>query len=195
MVASARPTATCSACSPRRPRWRWTTRSGRRGWSARSSERTRRSSNERRARAGGDQRIQHGLAAELDFQAIVDLVGEKLREVFSADVTGIALLDRERDLLSYPFLVDHGERFRPPPQPDGSPRRRRRVRDAHAADNRHPHGGRARCDVSQRIGEQVGAARRDDPRQFVRLRAAAGRRPGDRPDLHRQAARARVQRR
>ena len=61
--------------------------------------------------------IQRGLAAELDFQAIVDLVGEKLREVFSADVTGIALLDRQRELVTYPFLVDHGEHFRPPSAP------------------------------------------------------------------------------
>ena len=59
--------------------------------------------------------IQRGLAAEMDFQAIVDLVGEKLREVFSADVTGIALLEGQRDLVTYPFLVDHGERYRPPP--------------------------------------------------------------------------------
>ena len=59
--------------------------------------------------------IQRGLAAELDFQAIVDLVGEKLRAAFDADVTGIALLDRQRDLVTYPFLVDHDERFRPPP--------------------------------------------------------------------------------
>ncbi|MGH8801436.1 MAG: GAF domain-containing protein, partial [Casimicrobiaceae bacterium] len=64
--------------------------------------------------------IQRGLAAEMDFRSIVDLVGEKLREVFSADVTGIALLDRARDIVSYPFLVDHGERYRPQPQPHGS---------------------------------------------------------------------------
>ncbi|MGA8031425.1 MAG: GAF domain-containing protein, partial [Casimicrobiaceae bacterium] len=64
--------------------------------------------------------IQRGLASELDFQAIVDLVGEKLRAVFSADVAGIALLDRDRDLLSYPYLIDHGERYRPSPQPRGT---------------------------------------------------------------------------
>ncbi len=63
--------------------------------------------------------IQRGLAAEMDFQAIVDLVGEKLREVFSADVVGIALFDSARDLMSYPYLVDHGERFRPPPSAKG----------------------------------------------------------------------------
>ncbi|MGC1817565.1 MAG: GAF domain-containing protein [Casimicrobiaceae bacterium] len=64
--------------------------------------------------------IQDGLASQLDLQAVIDLVGEKLREVFAADVMAIALLDHGRDVLSYPFLVDHGERFRPPPRPDGS---------------------------------------------------------------------------
>ena len=134
--------------------------------------------------------IQRGLAAELDFQAIVDLVGEKLREVFDADVTGIALLDRQRDLVTYPFLVDHGERYRPPPS---SPHGIDRIRAAHDADNGVPHCSRARRDVSadRRAGS---AARRDNARQFVRLRAAAGRRPGDRRRRHRQAARACVQR-
>ena len=64
--------------------------------------------------------IQRGLAAAMDFQAIVDLVGEKLREVFAADVVGISLLDRTRDVLSYPFLIDHGERYRPAPKPKGT---------------------------------------------------------------------------
>ena len=64
--------------------------------------------------------VQQGLVAEIDFQTIVDLVGEKLRSVFAADVVGIALLDRERDIVSYPYLVDHGERFHPPAAAQGS---------------------------------------------------------------------------
>ncbi|MGE5090070.1 MAG: GAF domain-containing protein, partial [Candidatus Levyibacteriota bacterium] len=95
--------------------------------------------------------IQRGLAAELDFQAIVDLVGEQLRAVFDADVTGIALLDRQRDLVAYPFLVDHGERYRPPPGPPrgmtGYVMRTRQTLVIHAA---------AELDAMfQRIGEQV----------------------------------------
>src|SRR2546423_3059516 len=34
--------------------------------------------------------VQHGLASELDFQAIVDLVGDKLREVFATPDLGIS---------------------------------------------------------------------------------------------------------
>ena len=63
--------------------------------------------------------IQQGLASQLELQAIIDLVGEKLRGVFAADVVGITLLDRVRDVVTYPYLVDHGERFHPAPQPKG----------------------------------------------------------------------------
>ncbi|MEO8922756.1 MAG: GAF domain-containing protein [Caldimonas sp.] len=60
--------------------------------------------------------IQSGLAAQLDLQAVIDLVGHKLIEVFAADALRIDLRDRDRDLISYPFVFDHGERFHPPPR-------------------------------------------------------------------------------
>ncbi|HWH82758.1 MAG TPA: GAF domain-containing protein, partial [Burkholderiaceae bacterium] len=66
--------------------------------------------------------IQQGLAANLDLQAVIDLVGTRLVEVFSADAMRIDLLDRERDVVSYPFIIDHGERFSQPPQLQGSQR-------------------------------------------------------------------------
>ncbi|MGA2505457.1 MAG: GAF domain-containing protein [Anaerolineales bacterium] len=55
--------------------------------------------------------IQQGLASKLDFQAIIDLLGGKLQEIFIADVVGIGLYDQENDLVSYPYLVDHGDRY------------------------------------------------------------------------------------
>ena len=64
--------------------------------------------------------IQQGLASKLELQAVIDLVGEKLREVFEADVAVIALLDVARDVVSYPYLMDHGERFTPAAKPQGS---------------------------------------------------------------------------
>src|SRR5262249_28582639 len=57
--------------------------------------------------------VQAGLASKLEMQAIYDLVGEKIREIFDADVVGIALLDPAANLVSYPFILDHGERFYP----------------------------------------------------------------------------------
>jgi GAF domain-containing protein/CheY-like chemotaxis protein len=54
--------------------------------------------------------IQQGLAAELDFQAIVDLVGDKLREVFSTPELMINWYDEKANLLHYLYLLDHSER-------------------------------------------------------------------------------------
>jgi GAF domain-containing protein len=49
--------------------------------------------------------IQQGLAAELDFQAIVDLVGDKLREVFDTPDLGIRWYDEKTNLSHYPTLT------------------------------------------------------------------------------------------
>ncbi len=57
--------------------------------------------------------VQEGLASKLEMQAIYDLVGEKIREIFAADVVGIRLFDAEANLVRYVFLLDHGERFHP----------------------------------------------------------------------------------
>ncbi|HYR00684.1 MAG TPA: GAF domain-containing protein, partial [Casimicrobiaceae bacterium] len=55
--------------------------------------------------------VQQGLAAELDFQAIVDLVGDKIAEIFNAKGMSIALLDRASGMLAIPYYLEHGERF------------------------------------------------------------------------------------
>ena len=50
--------------------------------------------------------IQQGMAAELDFQAIVDLVGDKLREVFAAPGPEHHLVRREGErLLHYLYVL------------------------------------------------------------------------------------------
>ena len=50
-------------------------------------------------------RIQEGMAAELDFQAIVDLVGDKLREVFNTGDIGIRWYDPEDQPAPLPVQV------------------------------------------------------------------------------------------
>jgi GAF domain-containing protein/DNA-binding response OmpR family regulator len=55
--------------------------------------------------------VQGGLAAQLDFQAIIDLVGDKIREIFSARDMSIALVDRRSNLVTMPYYLEHGERF------------------------------------------------------------------------------------
>src|SRR5439155_15600568 len=55
--------------------------------------------------------IQQGLASELNFQAIVDLVGDKLREVFNAPDFGINWYDEKTNLLHYLYTYEHGQRL------------------------------------------------------------------------------------
>ncbi|MBI3738024.1 MAG: GAF domain-containing protein, partial [Chloroflexi bacterium] len=60
--------------------------------------------------------IQQGLASKLDFQAIVDLVGDKLREVLVTGEIGIRWLDPETDMIHYLYEYEHGERLTIPPR-------------------------------------------------------------------------------
>ncbi|MCC6297916.1 MAG: GAF domain-containing protein [Anaerolineales bacterium] len=60
--------------------------------------------------------IQQGLAAELDFQAIVDLVGDKLREVFQTADISIVWREEATGLFNHLYAVEHGKRINVPPQ-------------------------------------------------------------------------------
>jgi transcriptional regulator with GAF, ATPase, and Fis domain len=55
--------------------------------------------------------VQHGLAAQLDFQQVIDLVGDKLREVFHTQDIGIRLYDRQNDLIHFAYEYEHGQRL------------------------------------------------------------------------------------
>ena len=55
--------------------------------------------------------VQQGLAAELDFQAIIDLVGNKIAEIFATRDMSIGLYDTSTNTLSIPYFLEHGERF------------------------------------------------------------------------------------
>jgi PAS domain S-box-containing protein len=59
--------------------------------------------------------VQQGLASRLDYQSIIDLVGNKVQEVFDAQVVNIYRYDREKELLICPFCLERGERYDPPP--------------------------------------------------------------------------------
>ena len=60
--------------------------------------------------------VQKGLAAELDIQAIYDLVGETLREVFVDRGVAISIFDHEKGLEIIPYLFERGERYFPKPE-------------------------------------------------------------------------------
>src|SRR5438105_9816480 len=62
-------------------------------------------------------RIQEGMAAELDFQAIIDLVGDELREVFDTPDLGIRWYDQKANLNHFLYQYEHGIRSRQSPRP------------------------------------------------------------------------------
>ncbi len=67
--------------------------------------------------------VQEGLAKELDIQAIYDLVGNRIRELFDAQVVGIATFDHEKATEHIHYLIEKGERYYPTPKPINSLRR------------------------------------------------------------------------
>ena len=50
--------------------------------------------------------VQEGLASKLEIQAIYDLVGDKLREIFKADTTFIAFHDKKKENVIIPYYAD-----------------------------------------------------------------------------------------
>jgi PAS domain S-box-containing protein len=61
--------------------------------------------------------VQSALAGELEMQAIYDVVGDKIQEIFDAQGTAISLLDEAAGLVTFPYLVERGERLSPEPVP------------------------------------------------------------------------------
>jgi K+-sensing histidine kinase KdpD/CheY-like chemotaxis protein len=61
--------------------------------------------------------VQEGLAKELDIQAIYDLVGNRIRELFDAQVVGIATFDHEKSQETIHFFFEKGDRYYPIPRP------------------------------------------------------------------------------
>ncbi len=59
--------------------------------------------------------VQSALSSRLDMQAIYELVGEKIREIFDAQVVGVATYDPATDMATSHYLIEKGERFHPEP--------------------------------------------------------------------------------
>ncbi|HUQ79376.1 MAG TPA: GAF domain-containing protein [Patescibacteria group bacterium] len=55
--------------------------------------------------------IGHALAEQLDFSAIIELVGERISAIFASRSLFIALHDPATDMMSFPYDIDEGERF------------------------------------------------------------------------------------
>ena len=58
--------------------------------------------------------VGEALAEQLDFETIIDLVGDRMREIFNADTTYIALLDKEKQFFDFPYYVEKEHRHARP---------------------------------------------------------------------------------
>jgi PAS domain S-box-containing protein len=57
--------------------------------------------------------VQEALAGELEMQAIYDIVGDKIQEIFDAQVVDIGIFDFVAGLAHYPYVIERGVRFTP----------------------------------------------------------------------------------
>jgi len=65
--------------------------------------------------------VQEALAGELEMQAIYDVVGDKIQEIFDAQVVDIGVFDFDAELTTYTYSIERGVRFPPHSVPLGSP--------------------------------------------------------------------------
>lgn len=85
--------------------------------------------------------VSRQLAEKLDLDALIKLVGEQIRQVFKADVAYVALLDREKSIIDFPY--QYGEEFDPTPFGVGLTSRILEsgqaliLNDAHSPEHRH----------------------------------------------------------
>ena len=61
--------------------------------------------------------VQRGLAEHLDTQAMYDLVGDKIRDIFDAQVVDIGIYDLAANLVRFPYTIERGVRFPDEPSP------------------------------------------------------------------------------
>ena len=61
--------------------------------------------------------VQRGLAENLEMQAMYDLVGDRLHEIFDAQSIDIGVLDREARVIHYPYTLERGVRLADEPTP------------------------------------------------------------------------------
>ncbi len=72
--------------------------------------------------------VQEALAGELEMQAIYDVVGDKIQEIFDAQVVDIGFFDFAAGLTHYPYAIERGVRY--PDEPTPIERSRRRWRSS-----------------------------------------------------------------
>ncbi len=59
--------------------------------------------------------VQRGLAENLDMQAMYDLVGDRIQEIFDAQIVDIEILDETAGLIHFAYEIERGVRFHTDP--------------------------------------------------------------------------------
>ena len=55
--------------------------------------------------------VQEALAGELELQAIYDVVGDKIQEIFDAQVVDIGVFDETAKVFHFPYTIERGVRY------------------------------------------------------------------------------------
>src|SRR5262249_60526407 len=63
--------------------------------------------------------VGQALAGQLDLDALIERLGDQLRDLFGADIVYVALHDTATDLIEVPYYTEHGRRDPYPAQPYG----------------------------------------------------------------------------
>ena len=119
--------------------------------------------------------VQSALAGELELQAIYDVVGDKIQEVFDAQVVDIGIYNEAAGLIHFPYTIERGVRF--PDEPIeliGFRKHAMETREPLMIAESTPRGGRA-------LRQPVHPLRRAG--EVRALRPAGGRPPGHRRHL------------
>src|SRR5204862_4445409 len=66
---------------------------------------------QRTAELGIINSVQEGLASKLDIQAVYDLVGDKIRDVFDTQGISISYYDRQTNFITHPYYLFKGKRI------------------------------------------------------------------------------------
>ncbi|MDP8904831.1 MAG: GAF domain-containing protein [Chloroflexota bacterium] len=74
-------------------------------------------SNQRAAELAIINSVQAGLAQRVESQQMYDLVGDKIQEIFDAQVVDIGILDADAGVIRFPFAIERGVRFPDEPIP------------------------------------------------------------------------------
>ena len=58
-----------------------------------------------------------GLDTKMDIQAVYDTTGDKIRDIFDAQIVVLSIYDQESKLTFYPYIIENGERLYQDPLP------------------------------------------------------------------------------